>query len=140
MSSVGERGTSPQYIDGRGCEKCLESELLAANVARSPHLTRAHRLRNRAFNSCSFGVQRPRIRECPGVCAPSAEQYRFVHLGAKSALSWRFGYIDHAEHTLDTQEEETEHEGLASRADQGYAPNLDWFAQQGRPLVWPPSQ
>src|SRR6266566_7720504 len=53
--------TSPKDVHGRCIEKCLESELVAANVARSPHLTRAHRLRNRAFDSCSFCVQCPKF-------------------------------------------------------------------------------
>jgi hypothetical protein len=51
-----------QHSDGCGCEKGLKPELFAANVARSPHLTRAHSLGNGAFSSCSFGVQYPKFR------------------------------------------------------------------------------
>ena len=62
MSAVSEPGACPQNIHGCGCEKCLKPKLFVANVARSPHLTRAHSLRNGAFNSCSFGIQCPKFR------------------------------------------------------------------------------
>ena len=71
MSAVGQPGAGPQNIHGCSREKCLKLELLAANIARSPHLTGAHGLRNRAFNSCSLGVQCPRILEFLGVFARS---------------------------------------------------------------------
>src|SRR6266487_1837006 len=53
--------TSPTDVHGRCRKKCLKLELFAANVARSPHLTRAHGLRNSAFDSCSFCVQGPKF-------------------------------------------------------------------------------
>src|SRR5258708_40278809 len=61
MSAVGQPGARPQNIDGCSREKCLKPKLFAANIARSPHLTGAHGLRNRAFNSCSFCVQCPKF-------------------------------------------------------------------------------
>src|SRR6266581_2042778 len=53
--------TSPKDVHGICSEKCLKPELFAANVARSPQLTRAHGLRNSAFDSCSFCVQGPKF-------------------------------------------------------------------------------
>ena len=56
MRAFSEPSACPQNIYGSGSKKCLKSELLAANVARSPHLTGAYSLRNRAFNACSLRI------------------------------------------------------------------------------------
>jgi hypothetical protein len=48
--------------------------------------------------------------------------------------------VGHEANTLGTPGEETGPEALAGRAGQGYAPNLDWFAQQDRGPVWPANQ
>jgi hypothetical protein len=62
MSAVREPGTSSQHIEsGRG-EKRLKPELLAANVARLPHVTGTHGLRNRALDTRSFGVEFLKLR------------------------------------------------------------------------------
>jgi hypothetical protein len=80
------------------------------------------------------------MRECVGVGVPAAGRYTSVHLDAESALSPQFGCSEHEASTLGKPGEETGPEALAGRAGQGYAPNLDWFAQQDRPPVWPANQ
>lgn len=62
MGAVGEPGTSPQHIESSRREKCLKSELLAANIARLSHVTGTHRLRDRALNPRSCGVELPKLR------------------------------------------------------------------------------
>ena len=39
-----------------------EAEVFAANVARLPHVTGTHGLRYRTLNTCSFGVEFPKLR------------------------------------------------------------------------------
>ena len=60
MDTVGEPGTRPQHIDGGRREKGLQPELFEANIACSSHLTGAHGLRNRPFDSCSCGILLPK--------------------------------------------------------------------------------
>ena len=60
MSAVGEPGARSQYIDGGRREKGLQPELFETNRACSPHLTGAHGLRHRAFDSCSRGILLPK--------------------------------------------------------------------------------
>jgi hypothetical protein len=59
MRAVSSPSAHSQNIESSRREKCLKPELFAANGARLPHLTGTYGLRNRPFNACSFGVQRP---------------------------------------------------------------------------------
>ena len=70
----------------------------------------------------------------------AAGRYTSVHLDAESALSLQCGCSEHEASTLGKPGEGTGPEVSACRADQGYAPNLDWFAQQDRGPVWPANQ
>ena len=56
--------TSPQDVHGRCGEKCLKSELFAANVPSAAQFTRAHRLRNGPFHTSPLGIQRSKLG-CP---------------------------------------------------------------------------
>ncbi len=118
----------------------MKPQFFAPHIAGAAHLTGAHRLGHRAFNACSFGIQHPRIPQCPVACARSAERCNSVHLDAESALSPQFWYSEHEANTLGKPGEETGPEVLAGRAGQGYVPNLDWFARQGSGPVWPANQ
>ena len=80
------------------------------------------------------------MRECVGVGVPATGRYTSVHLDAESALSLQFGCSEHEASTLGKAGEGTGPEVSACRADQEYAPNLDWFAQQDRGPVWPTNQ
>ena len=62
MRAVHKPGTSAQHIESGRREKCLKPELLAANVARLPHVTRTHRLRYRPLDPCSCRVEFPKLR------------------------------------------------------------------------------
>ena len=56
MSAICHPLTRPKDIHGCCGKKGLKSELFAANIARSAHLTRAHGLRNGPFHPGSFGI------------------------------------------------------------------------------------
>jgi hypothetical protein len=51
-------------------KKCLKPKLFTPKVARLPHVTGAHGLRDRAFNTRSCGVEFPRIRAFLDGCEP----------------------------------------------------------------------
>ena len=60
MDTVGEPGARPQHIDGGRREQGLQLELFEANIARLPHLTGAHCLSHRPFDSGALGILLPK--------------------------------------------------------------------------------
>jgi hypothetical protein len=62
MSFLCQPPTSSKNIHGGSSKECLKSQLLATNVACSPHFTGAHCLGNGPFHPGSFGIHRAKLR------------------------------------------------------------------------------
>ena len=124
MSAVGNPGTSSQHIESGRREKRLKPELLAAKVARLPHVTGPHRLRDRPLNPRSLGVELTKLR-CFLTDASQIESLVTCFIWSQDQdFGCNRGCIGHEVDKSDRAEGGNERAGSAVRAGQGYAPNL----------------